>query len=309
MQHINIKDKEVYMKFYKIILLLIFFIANAIFSKTKVVTTLTVLEYITKEVGQDKVEVEALLPGDSDPHFADARPDYILKVNQADMLVYIGLDLEIGWLPKVIEQSRNPKIFLGQPGNCDVSRGVYVLEVPDKKVDRSMGDIHIFGNPHYWLDPLNAVIIARNIKDHLSQIDPENKNFYENNFKNFATRIKNLTNELSTKYKNLKDLKVAVHHREFIYLINRFGLKEIVSLEEKMGVPPNASYLKKVVDIVKKEDVRIILIAPYNNPKYAEFIKNQTNAKVAVVPTNLDKSLRTYEDLLKTILQRINEQI
>jgi len=297
------------MKFYKYILILIFLITNAIYGKIKVVTTLKVLEYITKEVGQDKVEVEALLPSDLDPHFADARPDYILKVNQADMLVYIGLDLEIGWLPKVIEQSRNPKVYIGQPGNCDVSKGIYVLEVPDKKVDRSMGDIHIFGNPHYWLDPINAVIIARNIKDHLSEIDPENKIYYENNFKNFATRIKNLTNELLIKYKNLKDLKVGVHHREFIYFLNRFGLKETVSLEEKMGVPPNASYLKKVVDIVKKEDVRIILIAPYNNPKYAEFVKNQTNAKVVMVPTNLDKNIRTYEDLLKTILQKISEHI
>jgi len=297
------------MRFYKYFLILIFIITNALYSKTKVVTTLTVLEYITKEIGQDKVEVEALLPGDSDPHFADARPDYILKVNQADMLVYIGLDLEVGWLPKVIEQSRNPKIYLGQPGNCDVSKGVYVLEVPEKRVERSMGDIHIYGNPHYWLDPINAVIIARNIKDHLIQIDPENKTFYENNFKNFASRIKNLTNDLLAKYKNLKDLKVAVHHREYIYLIQRFGLKEVISLEEKMGVPPNANYLKKVVDVVKKEGVKIILIAPYNNPKYAEFVKNQTNAKVVVVPTNLDKSIRTYEDLLKTILQKISEQI
>jgi zinc/manganese transport system substrate-binding protein len=297
------------MRFYKYFLILIFIITNALYSKTKVVTTLTVLEYITKEIGQDKVEVEALLPGDSDPHFADARPDYILKVNQADMLVYIGLDLEVGWLPKVIEQSRNPKIYLGQPGNCDVSKGVYVLEVPEKRVDRSMGDIHIYGNPHYWLDPINAVIIARNIKDHLIQIDPENKTFYENNFKNFASRIKNLTNDLLAKYKNLKDLKVAVHHSEFIYLIQRFGLKEVISLEEKMGVPPNANYLKKVVDVVKKEGVKIILIAPYNNPKYAEFVKNQSNAKVVVVPTNLDKSIRTYEDLLKMILQKISEQI
>jgi zinc/manganese transport system substrate-binding protein len=291
------------------ILLIFFVLSQSLFAQIKVVTTLTVLKYIAEEVGKEKVKVESLLPGDIDPHFADARPDYILKLNQADLLVYIGMDLEIGWLPKLIEQSRNPKLYLGNVGNCDVSVGISVLEKPTTQVDRSMGDIHIYGNPHYWLDPLNAVIIARNIKEHLVKIDPDNKEFYENNFKNFALKIKNITKDLKNQYKNLKGLKVAVHHREFVYFLNRFELIETISLEEKPGVPPTASYLKKVVDIIKKENVKIILIAPYNNPKYAEYVAQETNAKVVIVPTNLDRNITKYEDLLKTILERISKNL
>ncbi|GIX42322.1 MAG: adhesin [Leptospiraceae bacterium] len=296
------------MKIQKFLLLLLV-LSQSIYAQIKVVTTLTVLKYITQEIGKEKVNVESLIPGDVDPHFADARPDYILKLNQADLLVYIGMDLEIGWLPKLVEQSRNPKIYLGNPGNCDVSKGIHVLEKPSGKIDRSMGDIHIYGNPHYWLDPVNAVIIARNIKEHLVEIDPENKTFYNNNFKDFANKIKELTKQLLKQYNHLKGLKVAVYHREFIYFLNRFGLKEIVSLEEKPGVPPSASYLKKVIDKIKKEKIKIILIAPYNNPKYANFVANETGSKVVIIPTNLNHSITTYEDLLKTILQKISENI
>ncbi len=289
------------------ILFIIFtiFYIHPLLAKIKVVTTLTVLEYIAKQIGKDFISTESLLPGDIDPHFADARPDYILKLNKADILVYIGMDLEIGWLPKLIEQSRNPKIYTGEPGNCDVSKDILVLEKPQGSINRSMGDIHIYGNPHYWLDPVNAVIIARNIKDSLIKIDLENKAFYEENFKEFSNRIKLYTIKLNKEYNNLKNLKVAVYHREFIYFLNRFDIKEVVSLEEKPGVPPSASHLKQVIDIIKKENIKIILIAPYNNPKYAEFVSNETGAKVVIVPTNLNKQIQSYEDLIETIFKKI----
>ncbi len=287
-----------------LIIFTIFYI-HPLFAKIKVITTLTVLEYIAKQIGKDSISTESLLPGDIDPHFADARPDYILKLNKADLLIYIGMDLEIGWLPKLIEQSRNPKIYSGQPGNCDASKDILVLEKPQGSINRSMGDIHIYGNPHYWLDPVNAVIIARNIKDSLIKIDLENKAFYEENFKEFSNRIKLHTIKLDKEYNHLKNLKVAVFHREFIYFLNRFGIKEVVSLEEKPGVPPSASYLKQVTDIIKKENIKIILIAPYNNPKYAEFVSNETGAKVVIVPTTLNKQIQSYEDLIETIFKKI----
>lgn len=291
------------------IFIILFLFPFALFSKVKIVTTLTVLKYIAEQVGGDKVIVEALIPGDLDPHFADARPDYILKLNQADILVYIGMDLEIGWLPKLIEQSRNPKIYLGKPGNCDVSKGVYVLEKPTKQVDRSMGDIHIYGNPHYWLDPLNAVIIARNIKESLQKLDLENSNYYETQFLNFSNRIKNFTLQKIKEYQKLRDLKISVYHREFVYFVNRFGLKEIVSLEEKPGVPPSASYLKQVIDIINRENVKLIFIAPYNNHKYAKFVEERTKAKVIILPTNLTDRIDSYEKLIQTILESIEKAL
>ncbi|MCS7205644.1 MAG: metal ABC transporter substrate-binding protein [Leptospiraceae bacterium] len=285
------------------------FLPISIFAKIKIVTTLSVLKHIAEQVGGNKVQVESLIPSDVDPHFADARPDYILKLNQADLLVYIGMDLEVGWLPKLIEQSRNPKIYTGMPGNCDVSVGIQVLEKPTTPVDRSMGDIHIYGNPHYWLDPLNAVIIARNIKDHLQKIDNANANYYEEQYLNFSQRIKNFTIEKIKQYQNLKGVRVAVHHREFIYFLNRFGFVEVTSLEEKPGVPPSASYLLKVVDIVKAQKVQLILIAPYNNPKYAQFVSERTGVKYVVVPTNITDKIPTYEKLMETILETISKNI
>ncbi len=288
-------------------LIIFIFIPLGLDSKINVVTTLTVLKYIAEQVGGDKIIATSLIPGDLDPHFADARPDYVLKLNQADLLVYIGLDLEIGWLPRLIEQSRNPKIYSGYPGNCDASKGVFILEKPTTSVDRSMGDIHIYGNPHYWLDPLNAVIIARNIKESLEKIDFKNKDYYNTQYINFSNRIKNFTLQKLKESQTLKDKKVVVHHREFIYFLNRFGLKEVTSLEEKMGVPPSANYLKKVVDVVLKEKVDLILIAPYNNPKYAEFVSERTNAKVVIVPTNLTDKITTYEMLIETMINTIKK--
>lgn len=297
------------MLLFRILILLLMIFIQPIWGKVKVITTLTVLETITNEVGKDRVEVSALIPADVDPHFADARPDYVMKLNQADLLVYIGLDLEIGWLPKLIEQSRNPRIYLGKPGNCDVSKDIYVLEKPTTRVDRSLGDIHIYGNPHYWLDPVNAVIIARNIKNHLVEIDPDNQNYYENNYLEYAKKIKNLTLDLSKQYQRLKSLKVAVYHKEYKYFIERFGLNEVVSLEEKPGVPPSASYLKEVVERIKKENVKLIFIAPYNDPKYANFVSKETGTKVVVIPTTTSKNIKTYEDLMKSIFSNIENAL
>lgn len=290
-------------------LLLILLFPISLYSKINVITTLTVLKYIAEQVGGDKVNVDSLLSGDLDPHFAEARPDYVLKLNQADILVYIGLDLEIGWLPKLVEQSRNPKIYLGRPGNCDVSKGIHILEKLTTNVDRSMGDIHIYGNPHYWLDPVNVIVIARNIKESLQRIDLDNQAYYEAQYIDFSNRIKHFTLQKIKEYSKLKDLKVAVYHREFVYFLNRFGLKETISLEEKPGVPPSANYLKYVIDVVQKEKVNIILIAPYNNLKYAKFVSEKTNSRIIVVPTNLSDNINSYERLIDTILKSIERNI
>ncbi len=288
---------------------LIFFV-HTLEAKIKIVTTLSVLESVAQQIGKDKVETDSLFDGRFDPHFIDARPDYIMKLVNADLLLYIGLDLEIGWLPKLIEQSRNPKIYINNLGNCDVSRGVYILEKPVGQVDRSLGDIHIYGNPHYWLDPLNIIIIARNIKENLIKIDSQNGEFYEKNYIEFSSRIKNFTLKKIKEYEHLKNLKVVVQHREFVYFLSRFGIKEEVSLEEKMGVPPSAAYLKKVIEKIRNKNIKLILRAPYNDPKYSDFVAKNTNAKVVVLPTNTIKNqIESYEDLIDEMLRSINNAI
>jgi zinc/manganese transport system substrate-binding protein len=275
--------------------------------KIRVVTTTADLAYLAREVGRDLVQVENLLPATADPHFADARPDFIVKLNRADILALIGLDLEVGWLPPIIQQSRNPKIFVGAEGYCDASVGIHVLEKPTGRVDRSMGDIHIFGNPHYWMDPLNAAIMARNLRDAMIRVDPDRRSEYEKNYNALFDRLRTFTKEQMNRFAPAKGTKVAVYHKEFSYLAHRFGFDASVSIEEKPGVPPSAAYLKKVVEDMNRENIRLILIAPYNNPRYANSVAEKTGAKVLVMPTTVGsmEGIDTYEASISRMLDLI----
>lgn len=278
-------------------------------NRLNVVTTTSDLAYIARQVGGTRVEVQNLLAPTADPHFADARPDYIVKLNRADVLALIGMDLEVGWLPPVLQQSRNPKIFVGSPGYCDASIGIHVLEKPTTGVSRSMGDIHVFGNPHYWTDPVNAAIMARNLRDAFIRVDGDHRDTYERNFQSFFNRMRVFTNEQISRFAPAKGVKVAVYHKEFVYLAERFGFQTPVSLEEKPGVPPSAAYLKKVVEDIKREGIRIILISPYNNPRYANSVAERTGAKVIVMPTSTGTiaGIDTYEKSVSRMLDLIRE--
>lgn len=272
--------------------------------KLRVVTTTSDLAYLAREVGKDLVQVEHLLPPTADPHFADARPDFIVKLSRADVLAVIGMDLEVGWLPPIVKQSRNPKIFVGADGYCDASVGIHVLEKPTGKVDRSMGDIHVFGNPHYWMDPLNAAIMARNLRDAMIRVDPDHRQAYEKNYNALFERLRAFTKEQIARFAPAKGLKVAVYHKEFSYLAHRFGFEPAVSIEEKPGVPPSAAYLKMVVEDMKREKIKVILIAPYNNPRYANSVAEMTGAKVLVLPTSVGTiaGIDSYEASISRML-------
>ena len=276
----------------------------------RVVTTTSDIAYLAKQVGRDLVVVEHLLPAGADPHFADARPDYIVKLNRADILALIGLDLEIGWLPAVIAQSRNPKIFTGAPGYCDTSVGVAVLDKPAKGADRSMGDIHIYGNPHYWLDPLNAVIMARNLKDAMVRIDPAHKDQYQSNFHDLVERLRQLTKDQLSLATAIKGMQVAVYHNEFTYLANRFGFTIAVSIEEKPGVPPSAAYLQKVIEKMNQENIKLILLSPYSNQRYAQRVAEKTGAKIVVMPISVGSisKVDSYEASIQTMIKLLIEK-
>ena len=273
----------------------------------RVLTTTTDLAHLASRVGGDLVESEALIRGDQDPHFIDARPDYILKASRADVFCMIGLELETGWEPLIRSRSRNAKIMKGGPGYCDASQGVHVLEVPVDGPDRAMGDVHAMGNPHYHPDPLNALIAARNIRDALVRTDPEHRDRYEANFNRLAGELKAFTMKALKEYQDLKGAKVAVHHREFVYFANRFGIQADVSLEEKAGVPPGAVYLKKVIEQMKKEQIRVILLSPWNNRRYADSVAAETGAKVVVMPISVGsmEGINTYEQVVDGMLSRI----
>lgn len=280
---------------------------NSLSASVFVVTTTSDLAYLAAKVGGKHVRTEALLRGSQDPHYADARPDFIVKLSRADLFVAIGLDLEAGWAPTLLRQSRNAKIQRGQAGYCDASLGVLKLEVPRGGADRSMGDIHAQGNPHYWLDPLNAAIMARNIKNSLSRVDPAHASDYESNYQTLYQRLRQLALEQLRLFKPLRGTAVAVYHKEFSYLSRRFGFTIAASLEEKPGVPPSAVYLKKTIETIRQKKIKVILIAPWNNPRFANAAAEQTGARVLVMPVSVgsEAGIDTYEKTIETMMSRL----
>jgi zinc/manganese transport system substrate-binding protein len=222
----------------------IFCSANA--SPIKVVTTTTDLKSITELVGGNKVSVSSIATGYQNPHFVDPKPSYIISLSSASLFVTVGLDLETGWSPQLLSSSRNPKIQKGAAGYVDASQGVGLLQVPTA-LNRGEGDIHIYGNPHYWLDPLNGKVIARNIADGLERVDPSNKTFYEANLQAFFKKIGDKMIEWQVKMAPYKGTKIIAYHNEWCYFEKRFGLEIVDFMEPKPGIPPSPSQLVKVI--------------------------------------------------------------
>src|SRR5438552_11644981 len=189
----------------------------------KVVTTTTDLKSITELIGGNKVSVSSIATGYQNPHFVDPKPSYIIGLSKADLFVTVGLDLETGWSPQLVASSRNTKIQKGAPGYVDASIGIGLLQVPTS-ANRAEGDIHIYGNPHYWLDPLNGKVIARNIANGLERIDPSNKSFYEANLQSFFTKIDLKMKEWQAKMASFQGAKLIAYHNEWVYFETKFGL-------------------------------------------------------------------------------------
>ncbi|MBM9546831.1 zinc ABC transporter substrate-binding protein [Leptospira sp. 201903074] len=287
----------------------IFFTQN-LAAKVSLVTSLPDIKYIAEQVAGDRAEVSGMIRGTDDPHFVMTRPDFLVKLSEADVLCVIGLDLEIGWIPYLQQQSRNIKIQKGQPGYCDTSFGVKILGEPTVMMDRSMGDMHIYGNPHYWNDPINAIQMAQNIKNALTRVDPLNGEYYEANFNTFKKRLIQLTKEEMKKMEPYFGLKVAVFHDQFVYLAARFKFNANLTIEERPGVPPSVRYMDQVISYMTAEKIKIILIGPYHNPKYAEYVSSKVPGSVVVVlPISVggNPDALTYEDTLRLMLQKIRD--
>lgn len=248
-------------------------------AKLNVVATTPDLASIAKEVGGDKIELTTLARPTEDPHFVDAKPSFITKLNKADALIHGGADLEIGWLPKLLEQARNARIVSAAKGDVRCCEGVQMLEIP-AKLDRSMGDIHAAGNPHYLVDPENAKVVAHHIADAFSSLDPANRDFYQEQSKRFVGVLDTRLTEWKSKLAPFKGAHIAAYHNSWIYFARRFGLETGVFLEPKPGIPPSAAHLAKVISQVKEKNVRVIIVDPYLNRKTAETVARSTGAKV-----------------------------
>ncbi|HEV2963847.1 MAG TPA: metal ABC transporter substrate-binding protein [Candidatus Angelobacter sp.] len=251
--------------------------------KLKVVTTLTDLASLTQEVGGDKVDVEALAKGYQDPHFVEPKPSFLLKLRNADLLILVGLDLEIGWLPPLITQSGNGKIQPGGQGYLDASQFAEILEIPQGKVTRAEGDVHPLGNPHYWLDPDNGRRIARGIATKLSELDPANTAYFQQRYQDFEKRLAEAEKRWDAEMAPYHGRKIVTYHRSWTNFAKHFDLNVAGYVEPRPGIPPTPSHTLELVNLMKRENVKIILVEPYFDLKTPNSIASMTNAKVVVL--------------------------
>jgi ABC-type Zn uptake system ZnuABC Zn-binding protein ZnuA len=266
--------------------------------KLRVVTSLPDLKSIAEFVGGDKVEVFAIATGYQNPHFVDPKPSYILKLSKADMFVTVGLDLETGWVPPLLNSARNSAVMKGGSGYVDASINVPLLQVPSS-VNRGEGDIHIFGNPHYWLDPMIGKIIAQNILDGLLRLDGKNESYYRNNLKKFDESLDAKVKEWTGRMLPYKGRKIIAYHNEWVYFEQRFGLQIGDFLEPKPGIPPTPSQLAKVINEMKRDNERVIITSPYFTSESAELVARNVGGKVVTLATSVgaEPSIKTYLDV------------
>jgi len=274
--------------------------------KINVVTTTPDLKSITELIGNDKVDVTSIATGFQNPHFVDPKPSFIIKLSKADMFVTVGLDLETGWSPQLLSSSRNPKIQKGSEGYVDASVGVTLLQVPSS-INRAEGDIHIYGNPHYWLDPINGKQIAKNICDALEKISPENKALFEANLTAFNTKIDLKLKEWEVKMAPYKGSKIIAYHNEWCYFEQRFGLVILDFLEPKPGIPPTPTQLVKIISEVKSNNIKVVITSPYFTTSSSDVVTSQTGAKTIVLGTSVGAfdSIKDYFDLFEYNIDKL----
>jgi zinc/manganese transport system substrate-binding protein len=251
--------------------------------KLRVVTTLTDLASLTQEVGGDKVDVEALAKGYQDPHFVEPKPSFLLKLRNADLLISVGLDLEIGWLPPLITQSGNGRIQPGAPGYLDASQFAEILEIPQGKITRAEGDVHPLGNPHYWLDPDNGRRIAKGIATKLSEMDPGDSAYFQQRDQDFEKRLANADKKWVAEMAPYRGRKVVTYHRSWPNFAKHFGLDVEGYIEPRPGIPPTPSHTIDIVNLMKRDNIKIELIEPYFDLKTPNSIASMTGAKVVVM--------------------------
>ena len=249
----------------------------------KVVTTTADLGALAKEVGGDKVQIDSFAKGYQDPHFVEPKPSFILLANKADLLIVVGRELEIGWLPPLITSSRNAKIQVGASGYLDASNNVKILEIPTGQITRAMGDVHPAGNPHYWLDPGNGRRIAGAIRDKFSELSPADKAYFAQRYSDFDKRLADAEKRWDAAMAPYKGTKIVTYHRSWPNFVERFGLDVIGYVEPKPGIPPSPSHTLELIDEMKRQNVKVILVEPYFDLKTPQSIANQVGAKVLVL--------------------------
>jgi ABC-type Zn uptake system ZnuABC Zn-binding protein ZnuA len=252
-------------------------------AKVRVVSTLQDFASIAGSLGGDRVDTLALAKGYQDPHFVDAKPSFVLQLSRADLLIVAGLELEIGYLPPLLDQSRNDKIRPGSPGYLDASIGCDILQRPTQQVTRAMGDVHPYGNPHYWTDPENGRVIARAIAAKLSQLDPGGTATYQKNLVAFEAKLTAKEKEWDAKMAPYAGTKVVTFHDSWPNFAKRFKLQVVGHVEPKPGIPPSPTHTLEIINLVTTQKVPLILVEPYFDLKTPKYIAEKTGAAVVTL--------------------------
>src|ERR1041385_3968875 len=248
--------------------------------KLNVIATTEDLAAIAREVGGDHISVDSIAKGYQDPHFVEAKPSFILKLQKADILILVGRDLEIGWLPPLIQQSRNSKVQVGADGYLDASLQARILEIPAGQVTRAEGDVHPLGNPHYWLDPQNGLRIAKGIQDKLSEMRPADAAYFAQRYAAFEQHLKQADQKWLQDMKPYAGRKVVTYHRSWPNFMKHFNLNVIGYVEPRPGIPPSPQHTIELIKQMKNDHVKVVAIEPYFDPKTPNAIARDTSGQV-----------------------------
>src|SRR5947209_2061713 len=251
--------------------------------KLNVVTATTDMAALAQELGGDRISVESIAKGYQDPHFVEAKPSFLLKLRQADLLVVVGLQLEIGWLPPLITQSGNPRIQQGAAGYLDASQFAEILDIPTGPVTRAMGDVHPLGNPHYSLDPDNGRRIAKGIATKLGEMDPGDSAYFQQRDQDFEKRLAEAEKKWGADMAPYRGRKIVTYHRSWPNFAKHFGLDVVDYIEPRPGIPPTPSHTIELVNLMKRGNIKIELIEPYFDLKTPNSIASMTGGKVVVM--------------------------
>jgi len=265
-------------------------------SKIRIMTATTDLASLAQEIGGDKVDVESVARGYQDPHFVDPKPSFLLKLSKAELLIVVGLELEIGWLPPLITQSSNPRIQVGAPGYFDASRFAKILELPTGQVTRAEGDVHPLGNPHYWLDPDNGLRIAKGIQTKLSEMRPNDAAYFGQRYDAFEQRLKQSDQQWQAQMKLYAGRKVVTYHRSWPNFAEHFGLNVVGYVEPRPGIPPSPQHTVELIGQMKRDGVKVIMVEPYFDLKTPNSIARDTGAVVVVLMPSVggEKEITDY---------------
>jgi zinc/manganese transport system substrate-binding protein len=275
-------------------------------SRVNVVGSTPEIAALVREIGGDLVSVLAIAKPLQDPHYVDAKPSFMVHVNRAAVLFYTGLELEIGWLPLLVQGARNPGLVA-----VELTQGIEVLAKPIGPVSRAEGDVHPLGNPHYWLDPRNGATMAATIAATLKRIDPEHGADYDRNLGAFKATLERKLGEWEGQLAPHKGTRVLDYHTTWLYFANWAGLVIANQIEAKPGIPPAPGHVRTVMAQIGQEKLRLLLQPNFVDPKVGEFLARRTGIRVLSLPATVEgePGIRTYWDFFDTVVSRVAEAL